>query len=80
MGACKWFNFGEYNLTWIGWQMAYNANKLTKIARERDKAQNWLDYFQLKYKRKPAMRPMTKVLHSTYFLYSSHNAVLKVFM
>lgn len=41
--------------------MAYNANKLTKIVKERDKAENWLDYFQIKHQRNPTMRPMTKV-------------------
>lgn len=60
--------------TWIGEQMAYNANKLSKIVKERDKAQNWLDYFEIKYQRNPAMRPVTKVpsyisvcLHSILF-------------
>lgn len=41
--------------------MAYNANKLSKIVKERDKAENWLVYFQIKHKRNPAMRPMIKV-------------------
>lgn len=45
---------------WIGEQMAYNVTKLSKIVKERDKAQNWLDYFELKQKRNPATRPMTK--------------------
>lgn len=40
--------------------MAYNATKLSKIVKERDKAQNWLDYFELKHKRNAATRPMTK--------------------
>lgn len=47
--------------TWIGEQMAYNATKLSKIVKERDKAQNWLDYFEIKLKRNPAVRPVTKV-------------------
>lgn len=41
--------------------MAYNANKITKIVKERDKAENWLDFFQIKHQRNPTMRPMTKV-------------------
>lgn len=41
--------------------MAYNANNLSKIVKEREKAENWLVYFQIKHKRNPAMRPMTKV-------------------
>jgi hypothetical protein len=41
--------------------MAYNAKKLSKIVEERDSAQNWLVYFQIKHTRNPAIRPMTKV-------------------
>ena len=41
--------------------MAYNAKKLSKIVKERDSAQNWLVYFQIKHTRNPAIRPVTKV-------------------
>ena len=41
--------------------MGYNATKLSKIVKERDSAQNWLVYFQIKHARNPAIRPMTKV-------------------
>lgn len=50
--------------------MAYNANNLSKIVKERDKAENWLDYFQYKYQRHPATRPMTKVAPSNYIICS----------
>lgn len=48
--------------------MAYNANQLSKIVKERDKAQNWLVYFQIKYQRNPAMRPVTKVMSYIYVM------------
>lgn len=50
--------------------MAYNATKLSKIVQERDKAENWLDYFQIKYQRNPAMRPMTKVPPCNHVIFS----------
>lgn len=43
--------------------MAYNATKLSKIVKERDSAQNWLVYFQIKRTRNPAIRPVTKVAY-----------------
>ncbi|KAL3627421.1 Calcium permeable stress-gated cation channel 1 [Castilleja foliolosa] len=41
-------------------QVVINANKLAKLVKERKKKQNWLDYYQLKYSRNQALRPMTK--------------------
>ncbi|KAK4786983.1 hypothetical protein SAY86_010816 [Trapa natans] len=41
-------------------QGVYNANKFAKLVKKRDRLQNWLDYYQLKYKRHPNKRPTTK--------------------
>ncbi|GER44912.1 ERD (early-responsive to dehydration stress)family protein [Striga asiatica] len=41
-------------------QVVINANKLAKLVKEREKKENWLDYYQLKYTRNPSQRPMTK--------------------
>ncbi|KAL2931329.1 Calcium permeable stress-gated cation channel 1 [Bienertia sinuspersici] len=38
----------------------YNANKLAKLVEEKKKKQNWYDYYELKFSRKPDQRPMTK--------------------
>ncbi|CAA0826495.1 Calcium permeable stress-gated cation channel 1 [Striga hermonthica] len=41
-------------------QVVINANKLANLVKEREKKENWLDYYQLKYTRNPSQRPMTK--------------------
>ncbi|KAG6419202.1 hypothetical protein SASPL_121418 [Salvia splendens] len=41
-------------------QVVINANKLAKLVEEKKKKENWLDYYQLKYSRNQAKRPMTK--------------------
>ncbi|GFP85077.1 calcium permeable stress-gated cation channel 1 [Phtheirospermum japonicum] len=41
-------------------QVVINANKLAKLVKERKKKENWLDYYQLKYSRNQAQRPMMK--------------------
>ncbi|KAK9681497.1 hypothetical protein RND81_10G007100 [Saponaria officinalis] len=41
-------------------QVVYNANKLAKLVKEKEKKQNWLDYYQLRYSRNQDARPMTK--------------------
>ncbi|KAL5794670.1 hypothetical protein ACOSP7_003264 [Xanthoceras sorbifolium] len=41
-------------------QAVYNANKFAKLARKRERLQNWLDYNQLKFERHPEKRPNTK--------------------
>ncbi|PHU28816.1 CSC1-like protein [Capsicum chinense] len=41
-------------------QAVYNANKFAKLVRKRARLQNWLDYNQLKFERKPEKRPTTK--------------------
>lgn len=41
-------------------QVVCNANKLAKLVEEKKSKQNWLDYYQLKYARNQAKRPMMK--------------------
>ncbi|KAK3160971.1 hypothetical protein QOZ80_1BG0069620 [Eleusine coracana subsp. coracana] len=41
-------------------QAVYNANKLAKLVKEKNKLQNWLDYYQLKFERNTSKRPTTK--------------------
>ncbi|XP_062027429.1 CSC1-like protein At1g32090 [Rosa rugosa] len=41
-------------------QAVYNANKFARLVRQRDRIQNWLDYYQLKYERHPNKKPTTK--------------------
>ncbi|GAB2298914.1 Protein osca1 [Dionaea muscipula] len=41
-------------------QVVYNANKLARLVKEKKKKQNWLDYYEVKYTRKPANRPTTR--------------------
>lgn len=41
-------------------QVVMNANKLAKLVKEKKSKQNWLDYYQNKYERKPAKRPIMK--------------------
>lgn len=45
-------------------QAVYNANKFASLVRKRDRLQNWLDYNQLKFERKPEKRPTTKVVYT----------------
>ncbi|WCJ29042.1 ERD (early-responsive to dehydration stress) family protein [Euphorbia peplus] len=46
--------------TYLCQQAVYNANKFAKLARKRDRLQNWLDYNQLKFERHPDKRPTRK--------------------
>ncbi|KAD0533615.1 hypothetical protein E3N88_44119 [Mikania micrantha] len=41
-------------------QVVCNANKLAKLVKKKQKKQNWLDYYQIKYSKKPSKRPMMK--------------------
>ncbi|KAH6820514.1 early-responsive to dehydration stress protein [Perilla frutescens var. hirtella] len=41
-------------------QAMYNANKFARMVRQRNRLQNWLDYYQLKFERHPDKRPKTK--------------------
>ncbi|KAI4327999.1 hypothetical protein L6164_020399 [Bauhinia variegata] len=45
---------------YIGHQAVYNANKFAKLVRQRDRLQNWLDYYQLKFQRHPDKKPIMK--------------------
>ncbi|KAJ7528565.1 hypothetical protein O6H91_15G008300 [Diphasiastrum complanatum] len=45
---------------YLGHQVVYNASKLVKLVKKKESAQNWLDYFQLKYARNPSVRPSRK--------------------
>ncbi|KAJ7942587.1 calcium permeable stress-gated cation channel 1 [Quillaja saponaria] len=45
---------------YLGHQAVYNANKFAKLVRRRDRLQNWLDYYQLKFERQPEKRPTVK--------------------
>ena len=42
-------------------QVVLNANKLADLVEDKKSKQNWLDYYQNKYSRKPSNRPMMKV-------------------
>lgn len=41
-------------------QVVHNANKLAKLVKEKKKNRNWLDYYLLKYERKPDTKPTCK--------------------
>lgn len=41
-------------------QAVYNANKFAKFVRRKERLQNWLDYYQLKFERHPDRRPIIK--------------------
>jgi len=45
-------------------QAVYNANKFAKFAKRRERLQNWLDYYQLKFERHPDRRPTVKVCNA----------------
>ncbi|KAG2376432.1 CSC1-like protein [Vigna angularis] len=45
---------------YIGHQAVYNANKFAKLAKRRERLQNWLDYYQLKSERHPGKRSTIK--------------------
>jgi len=42
-------------------QAVYNANKFAKLAKRRERLQNWLDYYQLKSERHPDKSSTVKV-------------------
>ncbi|KAK8708156.1 hypothetical protein V6N13_059201 [Hibiscus sabdariffa] len=46
--------------TYLTHQVVCNANKLAKLVKKRKSMQNWLDYYQLKYTRNNAKRPLMK--------------------
>ncbi|MBA0617903.1 hypothetical protein Godav_027315 [Gossypium davidsonii] len=45
---------------YLSHQLVYNANKLSELVNEKKKIQNWLDFYQNKYKRNPLKRPSLK--------------------
>eukprot|EP00268_Persea_americana_P033291 TRINITY_DN32985_c0_g1_i1.p1 TRINITY_DN32985_c0_g1~~TRINITY_DN32985_c0_g1_i1.p1 ORF type:complete len:418 (+),score=48.16 TRINITY_DN32985_c0_g1_i1:547-1800(+) len=45
---------------YLGHQAVYNANKFAKLVRQKERLQNWLDYYQLKFERHPDKRPTIK--------------------
>ncbi|KAI4367949.1 hypothetical protein MLD38_016569 [Melastoma candidum] len=45
---------------YLCYQAVYNANKFARLAKKRDRLQNWLDYNQLKYERHGDKRPTRK--------------------
>ncbi|KAK1272367.1 hypothetical protein QJS04_geneDACA012194 [Acorus gramineus] len=45
---------------YIGHQAVRNANKFAKLVKQRERVQNWLDYAQLKFERRPDKRPTRK--------------------
>jgi len=42
---------------YLGQQPVYNANRYAKLVKKRERLQNWLDYYQLKFERHPEKRP-----------------------
>ncbi|PPD93881.1 hypothetical protein GOBAR_DD09102 [Gossypium barbadense] len=46
---------------YLSHQLVYNANKLSELVNEKKKIQNWLDFYQNKYKRNPLKRPSLKI-------------------
>ncbi|KAG0498648.1 hypothetical protein HPP92_003339 [Vanilla planifolia] len=45
---------------YISHQAVYNANGFAKLVRQKERLQNWLDYYQLKFERNPAKKPTGK--------------------
>lgn len=41
-------------------QVVRNANQLAKLVKKKKKAQNWLDFYQIKYSRDSTVRPLMK--------------------
>ncbi|CAN1222616.1 Calcium permeable stress-gated cation channel 1 [Linum grandiflorum] len=51
-------------------QVVYNANKLAGLVKKKKSTRNRLDYYQLKYSRNQAQRPMIKVKVTVTFCFS----------
>ncbi|KAG0498617.1 hypothetical protein HPP92_003308 [Vanilla planifolia] len=45
---------------YLSHQAVYNANGFAKLVRQKERLQNWLDYYQLKFERNPAKKPTGK--------------------
>lgn len=46
---------------YLSHQAVYNANRFAKLVRQKERLQNWLDYYQLKFERNPDKRPTRKI-------------------
>jgi spore coat polysaccharide biosynthesis predicted glycosyltransferase SpsG len=44
-------------------QAVYNANRYAKLVKKKERLQNWLDYYQLKFERHPGKRPIGRVFY-----------------
>ncbi|ONM00385.1 hypothetical protein Zm00014a_000873 [Zea mays] len=42
---------------YLGHQPVYNANRYAKLVKQKERLQNWLDYYELKFERHPERRP-----------------------
>lgn len=48
-------------------QAVYNANRYAKLVKQKERLQNWLDYYQLKFERHPDKRPTGRVFFKHWF-------------
>jgi hypothetical protein len=48
-------------------QAVYNANRYAKLVKRKERLQNWLDYYQLKFERHPDKRPTGRVCSDNCF-------------
>ncbi|KAL0913756.1 hypothetical protein M5K25_017240 [Dendrobium thyrsiflorum] len=46
---------------YLSHQAVYNANRFAKLVRQKERLQNWLDYYQIKFERNPDQRPTSKI-------------------
>lgn len=46
---------------YLSHQAVYNSNKFDKLVRHKERLQNWMDYYELKFERDPEKRPTTKI-------------------
>jgi hypothetical protein len=59
-------------------QPVYNANRYAKLVKKRDRLQNWLDYYQLKFERHPEKRPTGRVILQHCFYFFFHSLIYQV--
>jgi hypothetical protein len=53
-------------------QAVYNANRYAKLVKKKERLQNWLDYYQLKFERHPDKRPTGRVCSNHRFCFFSY--------
>ena len=72
---------GDYkgNLAFYG-QPVYNANRYAKLVKKRERLQNWLDYYQLKFERHPEKRPTRRVIFQCFFCCFFHLLMYQVLL